>query len=106
MHGFHWIKENKVPVLQPNRLVYVGLRDIDPPEKKIIRSMGIKAYTMHEVDKYGIGKVRMTELLLVLQCLPLKHQYLWCGLWDGVLLLFSCCFTGDGNGPGPHLGSG
>jgi len=37
--------------------VYIGLRDVDAAEKKILRENGIKAYSMHEVDKYGIGKV-------------------------------------------------
>jgi arginase len=51
--GFEWLK----PCLRPDRIVYIGLRDIDPPEKKILRTLGIKAFSMHEVDKYGIGKV-------------------------------------------------
>lgn len=37
--------------------MYIGLRDLDTPEKKIMREHGIKCFTMHEVDKYGIGKV-------------------------------------------------
>lgn len=37
--------------------VYIGLRDVDAAEKKILKENGIKAYSMHEVDKYGIGKV-------------------------------------------------
>jgi arginase len=37
--------------------VYIGLRDVDPAERKILKENGIKAYSMHEVDKYGIGKV-------------------------------------------------
>ncbi|KAG9292683.1 hypothetical protein G9A89_008270 [Geosiphon pyriformis] len=50
---FEWLK----PVLKPERLAYVGLRDVDPPEKKILKDLGIAAYSMHEIDKYGIGKV-------------------------------------------------
>jgi len=38
-------------------LVYIGLRDIDAGEKKILRDHGIKAFSMHEVDKYGIANV-------------------------------------------------
>jgi arginase len=51
--GFEWLK----PCVRPDRIVYIGLRDIDPPEKKILKAYGIKAFSMHEVDKYGIGKV-------------------------------------------------
>ncbi|CAG8617948.1 6606_t:CDS:2 [Racocetra fulgida] len=38
-------------------LVYIGLRDVDPPEKEILKKYGIKAFSMYHVDKYGIGKV-------------------------------------------------
>lgn len=50
---FTWVK----PVLKPNRIVYIGLRDVDPGEKRILRENGIKAFSMHEIDKYGIGRV-------------------------------------------------
>lgn len=50
---FGWVK----PALRPERLVYIGLRDIDAGEKRILRENGIRAFSMHEVDKYGIGKV-------------------------------------------------
>lgn len=44
-------------VLTPAQLVYLGLRDVDAGEKAILRQNGIKAFSMHEVDKFGIGKV-------------------------------------------------
>jgi arginase len=50
---FNWIK----PLLKPHRLVYIGLRDVDPGEKRILREQGIRAFSMHEIDKYGIGRV-------------------------------------------------
>jgi len=50
---YGWIK----PILTPDRLVYIGLRDVDQGEKTILKKYGIKAFSMHEVDKYGIGKV-------------------------------------------------
>lgn len=37
--------------------VYIGLRDVDPAEKRILRENNIKCFTMHDVDKHGIGKV-------------------------------------------------
>jgi arginase len=37
--------------------VYIGLRDLDALEKRILKENRIKCFTMHEVDKYGIGKV-------------------------------------------------
>ena len=43
--------------LRPDRIAYIGLRDVDPGEKKILRDYNIPAYSMYHVDKYGIGKV-------------------------------------------------
>ncbi|WWC90456.1 arginase [Kwoniella dendrophila CBS 6074] len=48
-----WLK----PCLKPQEIVYIGLRDVDGPEKEILKKHGIKAFSMHHVDKYGIGKV-------------------------------------------------
>ena len=50
---FGWIE----PVLKADRLVYIGLRDVDSGEKKILRENGIKAFSMYHVDKFGIAKV-------------------------------------------------
>ncbi|KAI4909761.1 hypothetical protein J4E85_011583 [Alternaria conjuncta] len=52
---FAWLE--KEHLISPKKLVYIGLRDIDKGEKKILREHGIKAYSMHEIDRYGIGKV-------------------------------------------------
>ncbi|KAI9316376.1 arginase [Dichotomocladium elegans] len=51
--NFQWVR----PRLDPQRLAYIGLRDVDDAEKKILKSMNIKAFSMHHVDKFGIGKV-------------------------------------------------
>lgn len=53
VNEFSWVQ----PVLKPERLVYIGLRDVDRGEKRILRENNIKSFSMHEVDKYGIGKV-------------------------------------------------
>ncbi|KAI9179725.1 Arginase, catabolizes arginine to ornithine and urea [Blastocladiella emersonii ATCC 22665] len=50
---FAWCK----PCLTPDRIVYIGLRDVDAGEKRILREYGIKAFSMTEVDRYGIGRV-------------------------------------------------
>jgi arginase len=51
--GFEWVNK----IIRPDRIVYIGLRDVEASEKKILKQLGIKAFSMHEVDKYGIGKV-------------------------------------------------
>ena len=51
--SLQWFK----PCLNPKDIVYIGLRDLDGPEKMAIKRLGIKAFTMYDVDKLGIGKV-------------------------------------------------
>jgi arginase len=52
---FGWITdEHRVSV---KKIVYIGLRDVDRGEKKILRENGIKAFSMHDIDRHGIGKV-------------------------------------------------
>ena len=46
---FGWLKnEQKISL---SKLVYIGLRDVDRGEKKILRGNGIKAFSMHDIDK-------------------------------------------------------
>ncbi|KAI4230520.1 MAG: hypothetical protein LQ349_006225 [Xanthoria aureola] len=52
---FGWLKEDQK--ISVKKLVYIALRDVDPGEKEILRDHGIKAFSMHEIDKHGIGRV-------------------------------------------------
>lgn len=52
---FGWLKEHHR--LSLKKIVYIGLRDVDSGEKKILREHGIKAFSMHDIDRHGIGKV-------------------------------------------------
>ena len=38
-------------VLSTKKLVYIGLRDVDKGEKEILRKYGVKAFSMHDIDK-------------------------------------------------------
>jgi arginase len=40
-----------------DQTVQIGLRDVDPNEKRILRELGVKAYTMSDVDKLGMVHV-------------------------------------------------
>jgi arginase len=53
--GFQWMHD--VPILKPENIVYVGLRDVDAAEREIMRAHNIKAFTMQDVDRHGIGNV-------------------------------------------------
>jgi arginase len=46
---FGWLQENMM--VSVKKLVYIGLRDVDRGEKKILRDHGIKAFSMHDIDK-------------------------------------------------------
>ncbi|KAG6034187.1 A-agglutinin attachment subunit precursor [Claviceps sp. Clav32 group G5] len=52
---FGWITEDML--LNVKKLVYIGLRDVDTAEKRILRENNIKAFSMFDVDRYGIGRV-------------------------------------------------
>lgn len=43
------------PKLKPEHIVYLGLRSVDAPEVKVIKELGITAFTMHDIDQFGIG---------------------------------------------------
>ncbi|GJD04168.1 Arginase [Colletotrichum higginsianum IMI 349063] len=52
---FGWLQDEHM--LSLKKLVYIGLRDVDPGEKRILRENGIKAFSMFDIDRYGIGRV-------------------------------------------------
>mmetsp|Transcript_16315 Transcript_16315/g.21358 ORF Transcript_16315/g.21358 Transcript_16315/m.21358 type:complete len:385 (-) Transcript_16315:166-1320(-) len=74
--GLDWVVENQIPKLKPDSIVYVGLRDVDAEERRLIRSLGIRAYTMHEIDRYGIGKVMEMALDHLLKNNPTRRLHL------------------------------
>ena len=48
--SFGWLKSENMISLK--KLVYIGLRDVDRGEKLILREQGIKAFSMHDIDRY------------------------------------------------------
>ena len=66
--SFHWLK----PCIDVSDIVYIGLRDLDDAEKKVIKDLGIKTFTMREIDKLGIGEV-MSQCNHVSSCYHLVH---------------------------------
>ena len=46
---FEWVGEKERVAIQ--KIVYIGLRDVDPAEKRILRENGIKAFSMFDIDK-------------------------------------------------------
>ncbi len=85
--GMGWL--DAVPALKPEQvrqshdqphlmpqIVYIGLRDVDSGERgailafcwniefssALLKKLGIKAFTMQHVDRYGIGKVHLNTM--------------------------------------------
>jgi arginase len=45
------------PKILPEHAVVIGARSVDPGERELIRSLGIRVFTMSEVDERGLGDV-------------------------------------------------
>jgi len=50
------------PKIEPQNVVLVGVRDLDSHEKKFIKKLGVKAYTMREIDERGMREVMSDAL--------------------------------------------
>ena len=42
--------------VDPKDVVLVGVRSLDPGEKRLLKEAGVRVYTMHEVDRLGVAK--------------------------------------------------
>jgi len=45
------------PKVKPENVVIIGARALDDGEKDLIKEIGIKVYTMHEIDRMGMARV-------------------------------------------------
>lgn len=45
-----------LPAVEPQRVVLVGVRSLDPAERLLIREHGLRAITMTEIDRIGIER--------------------------------------------------
>jgi arginase len=50
------------PKIEPQNVVLVGVRDLDSHEKKFIKKLGVKAFTMREIDERGMREVMSDAL--------------------------------------------
>lgn len=44
-------------VIQPEDIVYIGIRSVDDPEREMLRKLNIKTFTMKEIDKQGSASI-------------------------------------------------
>ncbi len=43
--------------IDPRNVVFVGCRDLDLGERRVLKELGITVLTMHEIDKWGMAEV-------------------------------------------------
>ncbi len=48
--------------IEPQNIVYIGIRSIDEGERMLIKKLGITTYTMFDIDKYGIFTIVQNTL--------------------------------------------
>jgi len=53
------------PKLNPDKVVLIGIRDIDSGERKIINESGIHVFTMRDIDELGMAKVARRAMEIV-----------------------------------------
>jgi arginase len=56
------------PKIKPENVVIIGARDLDEGEKVLIKKLGVKVYTMHEIDRLGMAQV-MEEAIAYIESL-------------------------------------
>jgi arginase len=52
------------PKLDPKRCVLIGVRDLDPLERELVRETGLHVFTMRDVDERGMGPVMAEAIAL------------------------------------------
>ena len=53
------------PKVHPENAVMIGIREVDPEERELVRKSGVRVFTMKEIDKRGIGTVMDEALAIV-----------------------------------------
>ncbi len=51
-----------LPALDPRRTVLVGVRSLDPDERDLVRRLGVRVFTMSEIDRIGIERALQEAL--------------------------------------------
>lgn len=54
--------------LQPDQIVYIGIRDLDDEEKKALTRTGIRVFTMREIDERGMATIMRDALVSLKDC--------------------------------------
>lgn len=69
-HQFQWLNVQ----LKPQKLIYLGIRELDPFEKQMIRKLNIRYYSSTDIEKKGINKIS-EEILELTKDHPLHISF-------------------------------
>jgi arginase len=74
---FDWIDTYLLNPLPENRLAFIGLRDVDEGEKRLLRQSNILLYSMMDVERLGIAKImeEIVEKLSPNGCRPIHLSF-------------------------------
>ncbi len=53
------------PKIQPENAVQIGIREVDPDERELVKKSGIRVFTMKDIDRRGIGAVMDEAISIV-----------------------------------------
>ncbi|CCU76003.1 hypothetical protein BGHDH14_bgh00158 [Blumeria hordei DH14] len=70
---FGWLQTDNL--ISTKNLVYIGLRDVDKAERLILKEHGIKAFSMHDIDRHGIGNIMDMALAYIGSELPIHLSF-------------------------------
>lgn len=58
---------NFAPKLDPERVVMIGIREVDKDERLLVKKTGVRVFTMRDIDMRGIGNVMDEALSIVMK---------------------------------------
>jgi arginase len=53
------------PVLRDSEVAMIGIRDLDPLEREVLRATGVHVFTMHTIDRRGLAAVMEEAIVRV-----------------------------------------
>jgi arginase len=53
------------PKIQPEHAVMIGIREVDTAERELVKTSGVRVFTMKEIDRRGIGAVMDEAISIV-----------------------------------------
>ncbi len=65
MHAMSSFKPGDVAFVNPEKVVIIGARDLDPQEAQLLRKSRVTVYTMEDVDMYGLRAVMQKAIEIV-----------------------------------------